>query len=90
LKLFHDARQAGGAFSRAIAEATRDDDVAAAGGAPDYEVSTLPWAYVGGSLRSPELLVCLPAIEPGHPPFAWPAGYSLERPKVTGEAAAYG
>ena len=89
LELLRTASQVGGEFNTAAARADADPDVQAAGGRPERKpLEQLPWAFVGPTARRPELFICLPAVQPG-PAFAWPFGFSLERPKRADEAAFY-
>jgi hypothetical protein len=89
LELLRTASQVGGEFNTAAARAAADPDVQAARGLPERDpLEQFPWAWVGNTMRRPELFICLPAVQPG-PAIAWPYGFSLERPKRAGEAAAY-
>ncbi len=73
----------------AIVAAHRSGDVQAAGGLLKYDLPQLPRAFVNrGVEKTPGLLVCLPAVEPG-PPIAWPSGHYLAQALPAGEATAY-
>jgi chromosome segregation ATPase len=88
LDLANRARTTLATFNHAAAQADADVDVQAAGGVPVSTMPPLPWAYAGATMKSPTLLICLPAVEPGQSPIAWPAGHALEQAK-SGAAAAY-
>jgi hypothetical protein len=84
-----EARIAIAKFDRAATEADGDEHVQAAGGVRDREVPPVPWTFIRSTAKSMALLTCLPAVEPGQPPFCWPDGYSLSRAQV-GVGSAYG
>lgn len=70
--LFTEANRAKGHYNRAVTAHAADPDVHAAGGVPPYHQGSLPFAFVGTHDRkSPVLLICLPAVVPGHPIY-WP------------------
>jgi hypothetical protein len=70
--LFVEARRAQGKYNQAASDRANDPDVRAAGGAPSSHQGRLPYAFVGNfDQQAPELLICLPAVTPGHPIY-WP------------------
>ena len=88
LELERAADRARAEYYSASATAARDDDVLAAGGLEDVDLSPMPEAFGTGFPRSASLAIALPAVRPGDA-IHMPAGYRLERPTPPGPASVY-
>jgi hypothetical protein len=83
------ARHARRVFEQAATQAAQDADVQAAGGVPPSNLTEIPLGYIGtNAMKSPALLVCLPAVESG-PAIAWPQGHALAPIRPANEATVY-
>jgi hypothetical protein len=84
-----EARHARRVLDHAIVQALQDADVQAAGGVQPSKQTDIPLGYLGANaMKSPALLVCLPAVEPG-PAIAWPQGHALAPIQRANEATLY-
>lgn len=84
-----EARHTRRLLDNEMARAAQDADVQAAGGVPSGALTEIPLGYIGrNAMKSPALLVCLPAVEPAQP-IAWPQNHVLAPIRPANEATVY-